>query len=206
VALDQARIDLLIAKTPKQYELLLEVLDDEEDLSAAAPVAMNVRLAVIGLTERRLIIVKAGKTIFSQVTWAEVHLEHVVSVHLPKRRVRSATSVIDSIQSYNEVVIESRSGDYSVSFAVPGIDKDEAARWPNMILGMQTRLIDRSAIPATAAPAPNGGLVGDIERLADLHQRGLLTEEEFTAGRCGGSPRRLVDMPAIPGQGRGPLA
>jgi hypothetical protein len=53
-------------RDPTQYGHLLDVLDDDEDLCAAAPVAMNLRLAVIGLTPRRLVIVKAGVTMFSR--------------------------------------------------------------------------------------------------------------------------------------------
>jgi len=41
------------------------------------------------------------------------------------------------------------------------------------------------AVPATPAqPAPGGDTVTELERLAKLHQDGILTDEEFSAAKA----------------------
>jgi hypothetical protein len=89
-----------------------------------------------------------------------------MTVYLAKRRIRSATS--------------------------------EAGRWPNLILGMQSRLIPQPvAAPAqpiaTASTGPlSGGVASELQALADLHERGLLNDAEFSSAKS-----RVLNLASI---------
>lgn len=181
--IDDQRAELLTRRYFKLYERLLDRLMPGEYLSAAAPVVVNLRIALVGLTDRRVVVVASGKSAFSPLVVTEIDLEYVLTVRFSRGNLRAASGIRDAVQSANELIIESRTGDYSVSFSARGTGKDEGAQWPSLILGMQRQLLNRAAPRAPSAAPLAGSLVADIDRLVDLRKRGLLTEDEFAAAK-----------------------
>lgn len=91
--------------------------------------------------------------------------------------------------SKNVVVVQERSGEYAWSTPDPRSGEAFATRVDKAIRG-------RTAAPAAAPPAatpPGPSVTDELERLAGLLERGVLTREEFDAQK-----QRLLAFPVTP--------
>ncbi len=158
------------------WDTMTDFLTPGEVVREACPVLLpNLRVAMLALTDDRLLIARGNAFGFLEPTCVLIDLEHVLTARYSMGRFRDAHGFKDMVHKAHELVVESRTGTFSVSFGVRGTPGSEGSRWPNLILDRQGR---KSGPPAT------GGLAAELEKLAVLHRQGLLTATEYQAAKA----------------------
>lgn len=182
------RVSLLEWRCSNQWATFLELLEPDEQVRAASPVlSFNIRTAVLGLTDSRVVIVAAGKFFLGGATYVEVDLADVLTVrynHSSPHAAAMEGGFKDAFRSLRQLVIESRTGDCSVSFGVRGTPKNEGAEWPTLILRQKRASLETPILPPSPRPAAIPDLPGQLEKLGQLKQDGILTEAEFAAAKA----------------------
>ena len=149
----------------------LRKLMSRVDLDRAEPIERAV-YAVTGViviaTDRRVLRLEATGFLASGVNVAE----------LPYELLATASYSIGSVSSWGSLAIPGIGGG-------PGVYVDNVWKGalPPMVDYLQARLGARGARPGPAVGSHAGSLTSDLDRLAALRERGLLTDEEFAAAK-----------------------
>jgi hypothetical protein len=182
-ARDDELFALVEAECPRQWEVMLRLLEEDERVAQAAPVlSYQLRPALLALTDFRLLIVSLPKYIIGDLDCAEIQLVDVLGARYRPGSRREVAGIRDAMRSLRQLVIESQVGDYSVTFPGGARSRDGAA-WPNLIMRQKraARAPDRPEAARTAAPP---ALADQLEKLGQLHQGGVLSAAEFAAAKA----------------------
>ena len=154
----------------KLDESLDELLVAGEQILRRVNGVDGLKPATMALTDRRLLFIRQGATIFSTPGVRVVELADVRKVDVEPGLMTAP----------DYVKVEARSG--MMRIGLSRADKKTASLWPNWILDAQRAI-------STPQPAASGDtdLAHQIERLQELHTAGALTDEEFAQAK-----RRLL--------------
>jgi hypothetical protein len=142
-----------------------------EALLGAAYVSFGLKPGVVVLTEERIVVCHAVTSAFG-VRRAEVRLADVDRVVFSKGTIRDGTR--------NQVTIASEAG----SLHPLAHDETEGRRWVELAVSQLER------VSQTHSPPRPDDLAHQLTRLADLHDRGALSDEEFAAAKS-----KLLNLP-----------
>ena len=175
---------MLETRCGNQWATFLDMLEPDERVCAAAPVlSFEIRVALLALTDRRVVIVSAGRFVVGPATYPEIDLADVRTVRYHRGSARAGAmegGFKHTVRSQHQLSITSSTGDYSVNFHMRGARNNEGVDWPTLILRQKRA---RSA-PPSAAPSAASDLAGQVERLARLRRDGILTDAEFAAAKA----------------------
>lgn len=149
---------------------LPQILHPEEELSGLLEGilkkvhtrAMN-GIGMVIATDRRIIFFR--KSIIGTITKEEIPIEKVSSA---SHRKGLLTSSIAITTSSNDAIIE-------------GCNNKEAAVFNDAVQKLISKLSQKASAPAVAPALSN---VEQLERLFELKQKGIITDEEFTAQKA----------------------
>lgn len=179
--LDQQRHILIERRCSLHWGTMTDFLLPGEVVRAACPVTLpNLRLALLALTDDRILIARGNALGFGEPTFMQIDLLHVLTARYTTGKFRDADGFKEAVHKSYELVIESRTGTFSVSFGVRGTPKNEGGLWPNLILEHRDR---KAGALNSPPPVAAGGLATDLEKIATLHREGLLSEGEYQAAK-----------------------
>jgi hypothetical protein len=117
------------------------------------------------LTNQRLVFLRLGTTVFSDLRIIEVRLEDVLTVDSAGGTLR----------------VDARSGTFGIT--PRGHFKKEVGSWPNLVLAAQAAFLRAAATPDSTRSDSSPGLAEQLSQLTTLRDTGALSEEEFTTAK-----------------------
>ena len=149
----------------KTHEALFELIGNER-LITQSEGSVGVVKGMVALTSGRLIGV--SRTIGSPKA-VIINLRDIMTVEW----VGMATTRLA-----HQLHVSARSGEFSF-----GLPRKVGPGWPNKILAAQSALADRPVEVLHHDAVPTQSLTEQLERLFELHEKGVLTDDEWATAK-----------------------